>query len=190
MILRTGVIALLFTLFFAGCSTTKPEVWKAQDASFANFNTFEIQPVFNATNRPIKQDILSLLTAHLVEQFEKQNLQLTDTTQNKSGVLIVQIDILVYDANKQINVNSSGVSSVGVGGGKPRTSYCTLLTRLVNKSTTQVVAKILTSQNVSFRTQQENAQERVLKNSAAAVAKEVAKMMQSTEPDSSVMQLL
>ena len=79
---------------------------------------------------------------------------------------------------------------MGVGGGKPRTSYCTLLTRLVNKSTTQVVAKILTSQNVSFRTQQENAQERVLKESAAAVAKEVAKMMQPTESNSSVMQLL
>src|SRR5210317_1679043 len=166
MKLLTSVIALLFTLSLSGCSTTKPEVWKAQDASFANFNIFEIQPVFNATDKTIKKEILVLLTAQLTEQFEKQKLQLIDTPQAQSGVLVVKSDILVYDANRQINLNSSGASSLGVGGGKPRISHCTLLTRLVNKSTTQVVAKILTVKEVSYRTQQANTQEWVLKESA------------------------
>ena len=174
MILRTGIIVMLFTLCLPGCSTTKPVVWKAQNVSFANFKTFEILPVFNATETAVKQDVLFFLTAQLKEQFVMQNLQLIDAPQTKSGVLTVKSNILIYKIETQ----------AFYGSGSGNTVYCTLLTRLVDKSTTRVVSKISTSKTTTGRYRGSDIQKLVLKESAAAVAKEVAKMMQSMELES------
>lgn len=106
MILRTGVITLLFTFCLLGCtSTTKPLVWKARDVAITDFKAFEIQPVINATGKNIQNargkniepEILSSLTVYLKEQFEVKNLQLIDSLQTESEVLTVQSEILVYE---------------------------------------------------------------------------------------------
>jgi len=187
MILRTGIIAVLFTLFLSGCSTTKPLVWKAQDVSFSNFKAFEIQLVFNATDKPVDKDALSFLTAHLKEQFAVQNLQLNDVPKTKNGILIVQTDMLVYETSKLIAQGGS----VGYGG-RPTIYHCKLGTRLVDKLTTHVVATIFTVKEVAAQTTPHSPDEWVLKESAAAVAKEVAKMMRpmESEPSSSAWQQL
>ena len=177
MILRTGVIALLFALCLSGCSATKPVVWKAQDVSFTNFKAFEIQPVFNATGKTIDKDLLSFFTAHLKEQFKLQNLQLIDTPQTKSEVLIVQTEISVYETNKTSYLAVFNVDGAG------RKAHCTLRTRLVNKQTGNVVARILTVKEVSVGNKGgKKPQEWVLKETAAAVAKEVVMIMQAITP--------
>ena len=184
MILRTGLIALLFTLCLCGCSATEPVVWKAQNVSFTEFKAFEIQPVFNATGKTINKGTLSLFTAYLKEQFKLQNLQLIDTPQTKNGVLIVQTEILIYETNKLVNVTSTqGIAT--------RKAECTLRTRLVEKSTGNVLSEILTIREVGVESVLGNqAQELILKESAAAAAKEVAKIMPPIEPRDSVWQKL
>ena len=177
MIFLTGAILLIFTLCLSGCSTKKPEIWMAQDVALSNFKAFEIQPVFNGSGRPVKQDILVFLTAYLKEEFRGQSLQLSDTPQTKSGVLLVQTDILDYEASKPSGI---GFSNMG-GSGASRVFKCTLRTRLVEKSTNKVVAAILTVKEIGMGAIGYETNEWFLKESAAAVAKEVAKMMQPIE---------
>lgn len=201
MILRTGIIFLLFTLCLSGCSATKPMVWKAQDVSFTNFNAFEIRPVSNVTGTSVKKETLSLLTEYLKEQFKAQNLQLIDAPQTKSGVLRVQSDITFYG---QKMVSYSTVNA--------RPQYivqCQLRTRLVDKSTTHVVARILTNTEIGVARNERGVtnvgglmnvdiggtsgygyDKWVMKKAAEAVAKEVAKVMQprESEPSSSILQ--
>jgi len=180
MILRTGIIALLFTLCLSGCSTTKPIVWKAQDITFTDFKAFEIRPVFNATGTSVKQDILSFLTASLKEQFELQNLQLSDATQTKSRVLVVQSDILVFTTHKQVTGKQVATASSSTY----KIAQCSLLTRLINKSTNNVVARISTINEFGVKLQQyEKTHKMILKKSAETVAKEVAQIMQPFEPE-------
>ena len=182
MILRTGIISLLFTLCLAGCSATKPVVWKAQDVSFTNYNAFEIKPVFNATGTPVKKEILLLLTEYLKEQFKLRNLQLIDAPQTKSGVLSVQSDITFY-GKKVVSYNT-------VNAGQQYIVQCKLSIRLVDKSTTHVVARILTNTEIGAETIGYESDKWVMKKSAEAVAKEVAKVMQTREPEpkSSILQ--
>ena len=198
MILRTGIISLLFTLCLAGCSATKPVVWKAQDVSFTNYNAFEIKPVFNATGTPVKKEILLLLTEYLKEQFKLRNLQLIDAPQTKSGVLSVQSDITFY--GKKV------VSYSTVNAGQQNIIQCKLRIRLVDKSTTHVVARIVTNTEIGIARNEKGvtntligsgsvgseSDKWVMKKSAEAVAKEVAKVMQprESEPSSSVWEQL
>lgn len=171
MILRSGVFTLLFTFFLLGCSsTTKPLVWKAEDVAISDFKAFEIQPVLNATDKYIDQEILSILTEYLKEQFEVKNLQLIDPTQTKSEVLTVQSEILVYE----VKLFMSPAPPL-----KNMMALCILRTRLVQKSSSNVVAEIVTVNkiNVGQGLFEPKSPEYVLKKSAAAVAKEVAKMM-------------
>jgi len=175
MILRTGVIALLFTLCLSGCATTKPVVWKAQDVSFADLKTFYIQPVFNATGSPVKPEILSFLTANLKEQFEMRDMQLTDDPQTKSGVMIVRSELLVFVFRNILSTTTSA-------GPRNRIAHCTLRTRLVDKSTSHVVAKILTVKEAGGKMSSGvDSGKWTLKESAAAVAEEVAKMMRDKQ---------
>jgi len=179
MIFRTGVIALLFTFCLLGCSsTTKPLVWKAKDVALTEFKAFEIEPVINATGKNIQNargkniepEILFFLTAYLKEQFEVKNLQLIDSPQTKSEVLTVQSEILVYEVK----------SFAGpVLPAKYRVDLCILRTRLFQKSSSNVVAEIVTVNQVDVGQGlfEPKSSEYVLKESAAAVAKEVAKMM-------------
>ena len=184
MILRTGIIFLLFTLCLSGCSATKPMVWKAQDVSFTNFNAFEIRPVSNVTGTPVKKEILSFLTEYLKEQFKAQNLQLIDAPQTKNGVLSVQSDITVF-GKKVVSYNY-------VGGRQQYIIQCNLRTRLVDKSTTYVVARILTNTEIGVESIGYESYKWIMKKSAEAVAKEVAKVMQprESEPSRSVWEQL
>ena len=149
-----------------------------QDVSLDNFKAFQIQPVFNASDKPVKQDIMAFLTFYLKEQFKVQNLPLTDTQQTKSKILMVQSNILVYEPAR-----SSGNLNIAMGGtGTTRLVRCILRTDLIDKSTNKVVAKILTIKEVGVGTMGYETHEWILKESAAAVAKEVAQMMQSNVP--------
>lgn len=179
MILRTGVITLLFTFCLLGCtSTTKPLVWKVKDVAITDFKAFEIQPVINATGKNIRNargknielEILSSLTAYLKEQFEVKNLQLIDSPQTESEVLTVQSEILVYE------VKSFAGPALPA---KYRVDLCILRTRLLQKSSSNVVAEIVTvnQADVGQGLFEPKSSEHVLQESAAAVAKEVAKMM-------------
>jgi hypothetical protein len=180
MILRTGFIALLFTFCLSGCTTIKPQVWKAQDVSFTNFEAFEIKSSFNATGKSFDQDYLTFLTAYLKKQFKEQNLELNDTPQTKSGILIVETAILVLETEEHSSA-SSGLQSSWIG--KKGKVLCSLSTRLIEKSTSQVVARISTTkaagQGIYSRL---DIKESVLKESAASIAKEVAKLMKTMEP--------
>ena len=171
MILRSGIFTLLFTFFLLGCSsTTKPLVWKAEDVALSDFTVFEIQPVLNATDKYIDQGILSILTVYLKEQFEVKNLHLIDPTLTKSKVLGVQSEILVYEVKLFMSPAPPA---------KNMTALCVLRTRLFQQSSGNVVAEIITvnKSNVGQGLFEPKSPEYVLKKSAAAVAKEVAKMM-------------
>jgi hypothetical protein len=171
MILRSGFIAFLFTLCLLGCSpTTKPLVWKAKDIAISDFQAFEIRPVINATDKHIKQEILSFLTASLKKQFEVKNLQLIDSPETISEVLTVQSEILVYEVTLFMSPAPPS---------KYMIALCILRTRLLQKSSSNVVAEIVTVNKIDVGQGlfEPKNPEYVLQESAAAVAKEVARMM-------------
>jgi len=178
MKLRTGIIALLFTLCLSGCYTTKSEVWKAQDVSLSNFEFFEILPVFNSTGRDIKQDSLSFFDYHLKEQFKVQNLQLADAKQKRNGILSVKNNLLLYQL--RVVRNSTWVQPPG------SVIDCKLLTSLIDKSTNNVVAKISTTYKIPTHISSGGPAagvgsedwKWVVKKSTALIAKEIAKLIQ------------
>lgn len=174
MIYRAALIALLFAISFAGCSTTKPVVWVARDVSFEDFTSFEIPPVFNVKSLPVNQDILALLTVYLMEEFGSKKLQLNHDPRIKKGILIVQSDLMAYELNKVL-VTQQGGSRVN------REASCTLSTRLIDKATNRVVGKIITVKRIGVGIPG-SAQEWILRESAVAVAREVIRITQSNEP--------
>jgi len=169
MILRNSIIALFLTIFLCSCSSTKPLVWKDRDVSFAKFNGFQILPVYNATGNPVDHDLLSFLSAEIRAQFQKENLQLIDAPQTGIGILTVKNEILIYENNRILRNSIVGAK---------RRAKCTLRTRLVDKSTDQVVGEIsVTTLAGTGVFPESNANVWVLKESAILVAREVAKMM-------------
>ena len=172
MILRPFVTVLLFfTLFLSGCApTTKPLVWKARDVAISDFNAFGILPVLNATGKNLEQEILFFLTAHIREQFGVNNLKLNGSRQTKSEVLFVQSEILLYEVKSFMSPAPPLKNMI---------ARCILRTRLFQESSDNVAAEIITINQVDvgqglFAPKDP---ERVLHESAAAVAREVAKMM-------------
>ena len=178
-ILTRSIIVIILTFCVTGCSSTKSVVWKAQDFTFSNSKTFEILPVFNATDSPVKQDIIVFLTAQLKNQLAKQNLQVNDISQTQSGVLNVQSDILVYE---YVTQSLEGSISFSV--------KCSLITRLVDKSTKHVVATISTITIVPGKFRGDDLDKFILKKSAQEVAREVAKIMLIKEPEPGIWQNL
>ena len=152
-------------------------MWKAQDVFFSGSNSFEILPVFNAMDTPINQDIIVFLTSQLKEQFTKQNLQLIDTPETRSGVLTVQSDILFYKKMSQSIVGTINY-----------TVKISLLTRLVDKPTTSVVAKISTTKSATGKYSGNDIDKLVLRKSAEEIAKEVAKLVLPKEAEPGIWQ--
>ena len=171
MKLRTFVTTLILTLCLFGCSpTTRPLVWKAKGVDINNFSAFEIQQAINPTGKRIEQEILSLLTAYLIDEFEVKNLQLIDYPQTKSNVLTVRTEILVYE----VKLFMSPAPPL-----KDKIAQCILRTRLYQKSSNIVVAEIVTVNQIDVGQglfEPKNSED-VLKESAAAVAAEVAKII-------------
>ena len=171
MNIRTKLFILFMTLVIWGCSSTsKVVVWQAKDVAVANYKAFEVQPVINARGKPIRQDTLDFLTVVLQEEFEKINLQLSESLQTRNEILTVQTEILAYEPNRLHRLTPSFES------GK---ALCILRTRLFQKSLLNAVGEIVTIKeiNVGIGLFEPTKPEYVLKESAAVVAKEVAKMM-------------
>ena len=168
MLFRGGAIAILLTFFLTGCSTTKPVIWKEQDLSFSDFNSFEILPVRIATGYFVEERVVSFLNAQLKEQFEVKNLKLVDTLQTTTGVLSVQCFILLYEPHTRVDNLPT------------RKAQCAIRTHLIEKGTTRVVARILTLSEVGIEMRVDDTYKRVLKKAAAAVAEEVAKLIRSS----------
>jgi len=162
---------LLFTFFLSGCApTTKPLVWKARDVAISDFNAFEIRPVLNATGKKIEQEILFFLTSHLREQFGVNNLELNGSGQTKSEVLTVQSEILLYEVKSFMSPAPPAKNVI---------ARCILRTRLYQESSADITAEIITINQIDVGQGLLTPKnpERVLQESAAAVAREVAKMM-------------
>jgi hypothetical protein len=164
---------MLFTFFLSGCSSTKPIVWTKGDVSFTSFRFFEIKPVVNATGKNDKQEIVSSLTAHFKEQFERQNLQLNNDPQIKNEVLVVESNLLNY-GSRDISTTSISAASRRY----TRVSFVVLETFLVNKSKSYNVARISTNKEVGYSQYTSDTAEWLLKETAAEVAKEVVQIMQ------------
>ena len=173
MILRIQppVIVLLFIYCLLGCApTTKPLVWKAKDLVISDFSAFKIQPVLNATGKNIEQEILFFLTAHLKEQFGVHNLKLNGSRPTKSEILTVQSEVLLYEVKSFMSPAPPLKNMIG---------RCILRTRLFQESSADIAAEIITINQVDvgqglFAPKEP---ERVLQESAAAVAREIANMM-------------
>ena len=173
MIFRPVIIAILFTFCISGCTLTKPEVWKAKDVSFTQYKAFEILPVINVSGTPITQDELSIYNTNLKDQLRKQNLQITDTPQTSDVTLNLKSKILNYGFKEIYPPTPMSTANM------IRVASCTILTSLIDKSTNTILAEIKTITEYDTDISIElNANIWILKESAADVAKEVAKIMQ------------
>ena len=167
---RVTLIILLFTLCLLGCSsTTKPVVWTSSDIVFADFQFFDIQPVINATGHKVMQDTLTFLHDSLKKQFMARNLQIIDGRQTGDDVLVVQTEILNYKFQFFTGPPPPSRNIIG---------RCILRTRLIEKTTGQIVGEIITTNQVDVGRGmlESKSPDSLLRGSAAQVATELAKM--------------
>ena len=166
---RLTLIALFFSLCLSGCSsTTKPVVWKSNNIIFSDFQYFDVQPVANATGHTLMQDIPVFLTDSLKQKFIARNLQLVDGQQTGSDVLVVQSEILKYKFQFFTGPPPPSRNIIGL---------CILRTRLIEKTTGQIVGEIITTNKVDVGRGMLEAKspDSLLQESAAQIAREVAK---------------
>jgi hypothetical protein len=185
MISRIGIITMLLTLFFSGCSSIKPIVWTKPDVTFSDFKLFELKPVVNATGKDDKKEISSLLTTQFKEQFERQNLQLNDNPQIKNEVLVVESNLLSYGFRY---ISTTAIDATQRR--HTRVTYLVLDTFLVNKLKGYNVAKITISNEVGYSKYTRDPVEWLLEDTVAAVTKEVVQIMllKNQELDTSISQ--
>jgi hypothetical protein len=167
---RATLIVLLFSICLFGCfSTTKPVVWTSNDIVFADVQYFDVQPVANATGHTVMQDIPIFLTNSLKQQFLARNLQLVDGQQIGNAVLIVQSEILKYKFQYFTGPPPPSRNIIGL---------CILRTRLIQERTGHVVGEIITTNQVDVGRGMLEAKspDSLLQESAAQIAREVAKM--------------
>lgn len=186
MIFRTVIVVLLFTLCLSSCSTnTQRVVWKDPNITLSSFTAFDILPVFDRTGLSVKKSDLTFLTKQLIKQFEVQNLQINAAKKIKKGVLVVESTILFYGFSKTLKPSSDyalATADVSVQPSSVISIQCKLLTRLIDKSTSFDVAEITTFNEITVTSVSSEDFERILKASAAAVSKEVAKMIRPSNP--------
>jgi hypothetical protein len=182
----TPLCALALCLALSGCAAStanKPIVWKSHEASLENYKTFEIWPVFNATERPLNPAVTEALTAHLKERFIANQLEVVAIPGSVSGVLVVQSDLLEYLPTVHTN------SSMSVWTPGWTRARCTLRARLVDKSNSQVVAQIVSAKEVNAGDpgtalgQGNKAHEFILSVVAAEIAAETARLMSTSTGD-------
>lgn len=169
---------LLLSLFLGGCSgpTTKPTVWKARDASFSAYQRVEIRPVFSNAGRPIAKDQLIYLREQLEDRLEDRNLQtVLSPFSAREGVLFVQASIVTYEENKTVPLFDGSYVEFG----RSRETFVELEIVLMDKLTTEVVARITTlttSGRVGYMLH--DSERRLFDAVAEAVAGEIAQLMQ------------
>jgi len=176
--LRASIVLLLFLSCLSGCTSTSESItWKSRHVDLNDFNHFEIQPVANATGRAVSEDILSLLTAFLREQFAANDLQLPDSRQAGNKSLLVQTEILeykvkIYPKPYQLHYGPPPPSGGDIG-------LCIVRTRLVETSSNQVVAEVITVNKMAIGKGllEPQSPDDILERSATAIAKEIARMM-------------
>lgn len=169
--MRRLIIAFLLICCSSGCtSASKPLVWKSKKFTADSYTIYEIQQVSNATGTFIKREVLSFLTESLKDQFTSKNLQLLDSQQSINEVLIVRSEILKYKFQFFTGPPPPSGDTTGL---------CILRTRLFQKSSDEIVAEIVTVKKVDVGQGilEPDDYEDILRESAAAVALEVAKMM-------------
>ena len=167
---RVVLIVLFFSLCLFGCSsTTKPVVWKSGDIIFSDFQYFDVQPVANATGHTVMQNIPIFLTDSLKQQFVARNLQLVDGQQIGNEVLIVQSEILKYKFQFWTGPPPPSGDIIGL---------CILRTHLIQKTTGLIIGEIITTNqvNVGRGMLEAKSPDSLLRESAAQIASEVAKM--------------
>jgi len=129
-------------LLLAGCaSANKPIVWQASNVTFDQYKGLEVRPVFNATDKTFFRglDVPARLTELLNDGFRNHGLQIYESPQAGEGILIVQTDLLIYEAY----VASRDFRRWWIQGeGK---TQCTLRARLIDKETGHFVAEVVSS---------------------------------------------
>jgi len=171
MILRAGLIALVFMLCLSGCSTTKKStVWKSDDIDFSDFKAFDIQPVSNATGHFLSPEILSSLKANLKKEFEVKNLSLSKSRHAESDLLTVQSEILKYKFQFFKGPPPPSGDIVGL---------CIVRTQLLKMPSNHIVAEIITVNQIDVGRGmlEPKKPESLLQDVAATIVREIAKMM-------------
>jgi hypothetical protein len=171
MILRTGIIAFSLIFFLFGCtSPTKSTAWKSDDVVFSDFKSFDVQPVANATGHFLSPEILSSLRANIMEEFEVKNIPLSNSRHAGSDVLAVQSEVLKYKFQFWTGPPPPSGDILGL---------CIVRTRLMQMPSSHIVAEVITVNQIDVGRGllEPNKPESLLQESAATIAKEIAKML-------------
>ncbi len=97
-------IALIWGV--CGCTSAgKPVVWKNNNTQFDNYRALEILPVINATGTTLDQTIEPFLSGRLRDQIDAANLPVEVAPASPEGILVVQSELLVFDAYEYRRLN-------------------------------------------------------------------------------------
>ncbi len=171
---------LVIVLLLCGCTSQKvsPVVWTDSQVVISNYQALQIRPVFNATEYPVKDTILTDLAVYLTEQFQMRHLKVLAAPEMSSGVLAVESDLLVFVPSEHLAIYKPWTRPMWGRG------QCSVRVRLVDKATSQLVAEIYTTKqiNTSFygitAVSTNKTTEWMLRDIAAKVAEEVARLME------------
>lgn len=163
-------VVALVCLVLSGClATGKPMTWKDKGFQFSEQAIFIIKPVVNKTGKTFEEDIPTILTSHLKDQFKAKSLTVVNDTDQPKTVFFVESDLLVY-------VTGSAFKRwLAPGAGK---TQCTLKSRLIDKISKQMVAEIVAAKEVGAGgLYSVGAEKSILKDAASDIASEVTKLL-------------
>jgi hypothetical protein len=158
-----------------GCTAGTPQVWSDRQVTFADYRTYDIQPVFNATGKSFTMDVPALLTDHIKAEFAGAHLPPAKGSQGSEGVLTVRTELAAFEVCEPYSAVKAVIPALR------GTSRCTLRTRLIDKQSGRVVAEISTTKVAGgctlypFKTS-----EQLLQDVAGDIAGEVARLTSSS----------
>lgn len=116
--MRACLTILVMFLCINGCAnvTTDSVVWRAQDVALANYQSLQIQDVFNISGSTISNESLVYCTKRLRKELEGHGLEVVERSPESGNALRVQTSVVYFEFQKPVigsyNSNSTVKESI------------------------------------------------------------------------------
>jgi len=113
--MRYSFLLLTIVLCINGCTnvTTDSVVWRAQDISFADYQSLQILDVFNASGKPISKELQAYFTGQLKKRLENKGFEIFGQRTKSANALRIQTTIVYYELERAV-VGSSNRNAATV----------------------------------------------------------------------------
>ena len=178
--MRACLIILVMSLCINGCAnvTTDSVVWRAQDVSLTDYQSLQMQDVFNASGRPISNESLAYCSKRLRQELQSQGLEIVERRAESGNPLLVQTSIEYFEYERTVigsNINSSTAKESLVS------VRVVMFDRALNRTVAEI--KNVTSISSLSKFRLADRKKTLFRRIAEITANEVAKLFQPTKTE-------